>query len=88
MIPQYVLACVGIDILVRMLELSCLIGYSTSSLNENLKYYYYKTYTQCNLTDLKEWITKFLYMLLMYCVKTNNETEKDHCILFNELTVF
>lgn len=45
MIPQYVLACVGIDMLVRMLELSCLIGYSTSSLNENLKYYYYKTYT-------------------------------------------
>lgn len=62
MIPQYVLACVGIDILVRMLE--------------------------CNLTDLKEWITKFLYMLLMYCVKTNNETEKDHCFLFNELTGF
>lgn len=55
----YVLACVGIDIQVRMLELSCFIGYSTSSLKENLKYYY-KTYTQCNLTDLKEWITKYL----------------------------
>lgn len=29
-----------------------------------------------------------IYMLLMYCVKTDNETEKDHCFLFNELTVF
>lgn len=86
MIPQYVLACVGIDILVRMLELSCLIGYSTSSLNENLKYYYYKTYTM-QFDRLKRMDYK-IYMLLMYCVKTDNETEKDHCFLFNELTVF
>lgn len=86
MIPQYVLACVGIDILVRMLELSCLIGYSTSSLNENLKYYYYKTYTK-QFDRLKRMDYK-IYMLLMYCVKTDNETEKDHCFLFNELTVF
>lgn len=32
----YVLACVGIDIQVRMLELSCFIEYSTSSLKEIL----------------------------------------------------